>query len=881
MRTIRAWLLRLRSSFGEQRQDGDLTHELESHLQFHIDDNLRAGMSPEEARRQALIKFGGVEQTKEAVRERRGLLLLDSLQQDVRFALRMLGKNPGFAATAILTLALGIGANTAIFNVANSVLFRPLPFEEPSRLVFISTDRTDTCCVSLPYLTQIQQTNRSFSDVAAYQYDSLNLARPDAAEQVDAERVTWNLFELLGAKPVAGRTFTAQEDLPGGDSSVLVGYKLALRLFGGAREALGQHLALDSRDYTVVGVLPPKFGLQLFGREPDVWMTRLTNLSMTTPARVNIGGSYYYAVGRLRPGVTAAPARVEMEVLFQQYKQAHPGNFDATSDVAITVDALRPDLDPNVRPTIRILSAAVGFLLLIACANVASLLLARALRRRREFAVRSALGSPRWAMVRLMLCESVLMAMVSGALGISFGYAGMRLLAALLQSNLPQVVAVSMDWRVLGFTLAISLLSGFVFGLAPALQLSRSDPAAILNEEGRGATGSRTHHRLSNLIVAAQVALPMVLLIGSGLLIRSLERLETVNPGFNPASLLTERTFLPVTTYSTPQDRIAFFRAALDRVQSIPGVVAAAFSTALPVLPNHATPARFEGQAAVELGQEPIVLIESISKDYAKTLGVPLLEGREFSDLDDAKTAPVVMVNAAMARKYWPHDNPIGKLVWVGALPAAKVIGVLGDDKNQSLAEDSSPEVFLPYPQFPSATLYLSVRSAVEPYSLVPAIRAQIFAINSGQPTSDVQTMNERLATSSAPQRSLTLLVAVFSAAALVLALVGIYGVIVYSVAQRKPEMGLRIALGASSVDILKLVVGAGLRLSAAGIVVGLAASFALTRLLTSVLYATSATDPLTFAVSVVLFIAVAALASYLPARRAMRVDPMVALRHQ
>ncbi|HEX2777316.1 MAG TPA: ABC transporter permease, partial [Candidatus Acidoferrales bacterium] len=654
---------------------------------------------------------------------------------------------------------------------------------------------------------------------------------------------------------------------------------LATRLFGGAQNAVGHHLALDSKDYTVIGVVPPRFGVQLLGRQPEIWMPRIIEFSLTTPARVNLGGMYYEAIGRLRSGVTNAQALAETEVIFQQYKHDKPGNFDATSDVAMTVSNLQSNLVANVRPTLLILSAAVGFVLLIACANVANLLLFRALSRRKEFAVRSALGAPRSTLVRQLLTESVLMAVMSGALGIFLGYLGTRFLATFTQTNLPQVADIPMDLRVLSFTVAISVLSGILFGLTPSLQLSRPNLGSTLSDEGRSSTGSRQRNRARSILVAAQVALSMVLLIGSGLLIRSFMRLRMVDPGFGARNTLTAKTFLPPAIYPQPADRVAFYRSALQRLQSIPGVEAAAISTALPVLPTHGAPARFEGEPDVDLGRRTVVLIESISPDYPKAMHMPLVAGRAFNDLDDAQSTPVVMVNQATARRFWANQDPLGKLVWVGRFPPCQVVGVLADIKNDSLASPTQPEVFFPYPQLASPMLYISIRSSMDPHSLVSALRAQIVAVNRGQPISDVQTMEERLESASAQTRSMMLLIGVFSATALILALVGIYGVIAYSVAQRTQELGIRIALGASSADIFRLVIGNGLRLAVAGTVIGLVASFALTRLMASLLFQTSATDPITFAGSAIVFAVVAALASYLPARRAMRINPTDALR--
>ena len=804
---------------------------------------------------------------------------METLLRDLRYSLRMLARTPGFTALAVATLALGIGANTAIFTVANSVLLRSLPYKDPGELVRISTRRDGSCCVSLPYFTLLSTSNRSFSGVTAYQFDDVNLAVPDGAEQIDAERVTGNFFDVLGAKLLAGRTFTPEEDQPGGNQVVLIGYELASRLFGGAQKALGQHLALDSRDYTIIGVVPPKFGVQLLGRQPEIWMPRVIEFSLTAPARVNLGGMYYEAIGRLRPGATNAQALAETGVIFQQYKQDKPGNFDATSDVSMTVVNLQSNLVANVRPTLLILSAAVGFVLLIACANVASLLLFRALVRRKEFAVRSALGAPRSTLVRQLLTESVLMAVMSGGLGIFLGYLGTRFLGTFTQTNLPQVADVPMDWRVLAFTLAISVLSGILFGLAPSLQLSSPNLGSVLSDEGRSSTGSRQRNRARSALVAAQVALSMVLLIGSGLLIRSFMRLRTVAPGFDAKNTLTAQTFLPPSSFPQPADRIAFYQNALQHLQAIPGVESAAISTALPVLPTHATPARFEGQPEVDLGRRPQVYLESISPDYPKAMGVPLVEGRAFDGRDDATSAPVVIVNQTTVRRFWPNQDPIGKLVWVGRFPPSQVVGVLADIKNDGLASPTQPEVFLPFPQLASPVLYLTVRSSMDPHSLASALRSQIVSVNSGQPITDVKTMEERLESASAQTRSMMLLIGVFSATALILAVVGIYGVIAYSVAQRTQELGIRIALGASSADIFRLVIGNGVRLAAAGILIGLAASFALTRLMASLLFQTSATDPITFVGSAVLFALVAMLASYLPARRAMRIDPTAALR--
>jgi putative ABC transport system permease protein len=804
---------------------------------------------------------------------------METLLRDLRYSLRMLAKSPGFTALAVATLALGIGANTAIFSIANSVLLRPLAYKDPSHLVRVSTHPTGECCLSLPYFTLLNDASRSFSGIAAYVPDAANMEGRDGAEQIEGERVTGNFFDVLGVAPLVGRTFTPTEDKPGAAPVILIGYELAHRLFGQEAKALGQHLSMNSKDYEIVGVLPPKFGLRLLGRQPEIWMTRLIDFSLVTPARVNIGGMYFESFGRLRTGATPEQARAEAALVFQQYKQDKPGNFDASSDVTITVGDLQSNLVSDARPTLLILSAAVGCVLLIACANVAGLLLSRSIARRKEFALRATLGAARWTMMRQLLTESMLMAVFSGVLGILLALIRTQSLAAFTQRNLPQVTDVPIDIRVLVFTLAISVLSGIFFGLAPALQLSRSDLGIALADESRGAAGSRTRNRARTILVPVQIALSIVLLIGAGLLIRSFERLRSVSPGFDPSRTLTAQTFLPPTSYQGAPQRIAFYEEVLRRIQAIPGVESASISTALPILPTHETPARFEGQPEVELGRRPLVFIESISPDYPKTMRIPLVAGRTFEDSDGATAAPVVLVNQSLARRFWPNDSPIGKLVSVGTLAPFRVVGVLADYHNESLSTPPSPEVYFAFPQLPYPALYFTLRSTLDPHSLASTLRAQISSVNRAQPVTDVQTMDERLDSGSAPTRSMMLLIGVFSATALILAVVAIYGVIAYSVAQRTQELGIRMALGASNGDIFGLVIGNGLRLALGGILVGLVAAFALTRLMASLLFQTSATDPITFIGSAAIFAAVAVLASYVPARRATRISPTDALR--
>ena len=805
---------------------------------------------------------------------------MGGLWNDIRYALRMLAKSTAFTVIAVSTLALGIGANTAIFTVANALLLRPLPYKDPDRLVRIASERDREGYLSLPYFTALSGHNRSFSGIAAYQGESFNLTGRGEPDQIAAERVSGNFFEVLGVRPLAGRTFTPDEDQASGRQVVLISAELAARLFNGDGNAIGQSLSLDSKDYTVIGVLPPRFSVPLLGRKVDIFAPRLMELSIVTPARIQIGGMYFEGVGRLKPGVATEQAQAEAEVTYQQYKHDKPGNYDATVSVVMTVTGLQQNLVANVRPMLLILSAAVGFVLLIACANVASLLLSRSLSRKKEFAVRTALGASRRTLIMQLLTESVLLAIVGGGFGIALGRAGTRVLAAYSHSNFPQMADVAMDLRVLAFALVISVASGVLFGLTPSLQLSRLDLNTMLREEGRGSTGSLQRDRARRALVVAQVAMAMVLLIGSGLLLHSFIQLQTVSPGFEPKGTLTMQTYLPVGRYPQPPQRTAFYTAAIRNMRSVPGVQAASISTALPVLANHGTPFLVEGQPVVALGQRPVAFIQSISPEYPKVMGAPIVAGRVFTDHDDAKAPPVALVNQSIVRQFWANQNPIGRRVIIGNLPKPfVVVGVLGDVKNDSLAMAAKAEVFVPYPQLASPLLYLSARTTLDPHSLASALRRRIADADSDQPLTEIQTMDERLESALASPRFTMLLIGAFSATAFVLAAIGIYGVIAYSVAQRTQELGIRIALGAKRRDILLLVIGNALALTLAGVVIGLAGSVALTRVMSAMLYKTSATDPVILVSSAALFLAVALMASYLPARRATRIDPTEALR--
>ncbi len=813
---------------------------------------------------------------------------MTALWQDLRYAARMLVKSPGFTAVAVLTLALGIGANTAIFTVADALLLKPLPYSDPQRLAMVYetsiADRSAVSSFSYPRFALLREQRRSFSGISAVAWDDFDLTGRGEPRQVIAARVSWNFFDVLGVRPMLGRAFLPDEDRRGGNRVLMLSHAFWTSEFGGARDVIGQSLMLDSLSYTIVGVLPPNFVFAPLGNDTQVWIPREFELNIATPAHIQAGMGYLEGIARLAPGVSLAQAQSEMDVLSKEYSRDNPTKPDASPKWPITVASLQSMIVANVRVAVLILMGAVGVVLLIACANLASLLLSRALKRKREIAVRAALGAGRAAVVRQLLVESLLTAATGGVAGIFAGYAGLRALLALNQDAVTQLSGgVAMDWRVLCFTAGITLASGVLFGLAPALQISKIDLTSVLRDESRDSSGSRRAGMLQNALVVAQVALSMILLIGSGLLIRSFLQLMDVNPGFDPQNVLTMQMNLSPSKYATKAQMVSFYNKMLRQSQAISGVSAAAISSALPPYPTRYTPILPEGQPAVPLPQRPGVNIETISPDYAKVLRVPLIRGREFRAEDNQTTPTVAMVNQAFVRRFWPNDNPVGKHILLGTIAKpVEVVGVLGDERNNGLSKDPAPEMFLPFPNLPWSHLRLSLRSARgDPMALLPAVRRRLARIDSDQPIILVRTMDQILTEARAQSRFTAALFGIFSAVALALAIVGIYGVISYAAAQRTQEMGIRMALGAEKKDILSLMIGRGLRLAGIGVLIGLVAPFTLTRLMSSLLYKVSPADPLTMIGSAILFLAAAFLASYIPARRAARTDPMIALHYE
>src|SRR5579884_933489 len=809
---------------------------------------------------------------------------MHSFLQDLRFGARMLRKNPGFAIAAILTLALGIGGNTAIFTITSSVLLKALPYQDPQQLVSLDLQGKDgqSHCCSLNRFDMVHDRSQSFSGVAAAANDNFNLTGRGEPLQVPSARVSAGFFELLGVKPQLGRFFLPDESQPAGKRVIVLSDSLWHSRFGGDKSIVGQTIALDGTPYDVIGILPA--GIQFpFLAPADIWSPRYFEHSLFTPQRLRMGVGYLTIIGRLKPGVTRERASSELSVLHQQFQKENPGAPDAQPDLSIVLTGLQDSVVANIRPMLLMLSGAVGVVLLIACANVASLLLSRALSRRKEIAVRAALGAQRSMLVRQLLTESVLLAFIGGIFGLGLSWVATKYLATLGNNNLPQGIPITMDGRVLIFMVGISVLTGVLFGLFPALQLSKTNVNQTLRDEGRGSTSGHQRVQMRGLLVIGQVALSLLLLIGAGLLVRSFTRLLRVDPGFDSQNVLSMNVSLPTVKYSDAQKQIAFFDDLERRVSALPGVKSTAISAALPLTPKRITPMLAEGQPEVPLPERPFLIIEAISPSWFRTMHVPLLAGREFTDADKNGAASVVIVNQAFAKRFWPNENPLGKHVIIGRQLASEVVGVAADVKNRGLALDAQSQVYIPFPQLPWGNMNLLVKTATDPHSMVSAVRAQIAAIDPDQPVTNVQTVDELMDTSRAQPRFILLVLGLFSAAALVLAIIGIYGVLAYSVAQRSQELGIRLALGAEKSDIIQLVLKQGLTLTLVGIGIGLVTalilSWVLASILSGLLYKISVRDLTTFVLAPLAFVVIALFASYLPAHRATKVDPNQAVR--
>jgi putative ABC transport system permease protein len=809
---------------------------------------------------------------------------LTTFWNDLRYALRTLGNNPGFAAVTILTLALGIGANTAIFSVINAVLLRPLPFGNPDQLCVI-TERLPSLPVIGPSYENFQDFRdraKSFSAMSATRITTLTLTGAGEPERLPAQMTSASLFPLLGVKAPLGRTFAPEEDRAGGPQVVLLSYGFWRRHFAGSPEVLGKSITLDNKSYTIIGVLPADYQLLV---PSDVYVP-FEPWAKTLPDDRNWHPGIT-AVGRLRTGVTLAQAQSEMKIIAGNLAQEYP-IYDTGMGADVT--SMRDRLVSNVRPALLVMLAAVGLVLLIACGNIANLLLARATARRQEIAVRTAMGASRSRIVRQLLTESGLLALVGAGAGVLLAWGSIAWLLRLGGSALPNISPVTVDSRVLLFVAALAVLSGALFGLAPAFQTARIDLRNVLNETARGSTGSRAQRHVRSALIVAEVGLALFLLVGAALLLRSFERLASQLPGFRPDNLLVADIPLSPNAYPNSVERMEFFDRLLEKLRAMPGVRSVGAATTLPVTgTGSAIHFNIEGRAPKSPHDYVIIGYRPVTAGYLETLGVPLLRGRFVTQSDTEKAPYVAVINQAAVRQYFPDVDPIGKRIQLGAIPDAsvpwmEVVGIAGDLK-QDLAGDPKAEMYVPVREgdslLPVFALSVVMRTEREPLTEASALRSVVRDINPNQPVVRVRTMQENISGSVSEPRFRATLLAIFAGAALILAIVGLYGLMVYTVDQRAHEIGIRIALGADRGDVLRMVIVQGLKLAISGVVVGVLSSLALGRILSGFLYGVSPTDPMTILGVAVLLIFVALLASYLPARRATRVDPMVALRYE
>jgi putative ABC transport system permease protein len=882
MRWLYKFPLRLRSLFRHGRVEQELTEELRFHLEKLIEEKIAKGMPPEDARYAALRELGGVEQIKEECRDMRRVNYLENFRQDVRYGLRQLRRNPGFTAVAVLTLALGIGANTAIFTVINAVLLRPLPYPDPGRVVWVTEfmPQSGRDTVLTPEYAAWEKVENIFDQFGAYEITrGVNLTGGAQPERIMAGHVTPRFFPVLGVKPALGRTFLPEEGRPGHDRVAVLSHTLWQGYFHADPNILGKSLILDGASYAVVGVMPRQFmhpessGGGMIGG-PGVWLPYAVPPEAARPGeRMGIVS----VIGRLKPDVGLKQAQAALEVVTRRMDNQYPppwSRYHASAHVSLI--PLHDWLTRDVRPALYVMLGAVGLVLLIACANVANLLLARAVSREKEIAVRAAIGAGRARLIRQMLTESTLLAVGGGGLGLLL----VPFLTTVLQSYVPASIEAHahVDLRVLALTLLCCVLVGILFGLAPALAASKLRLTESLKESASHFGESKTHRRLRSGMVVVQLGLSVVLLVGAGLLVRSFLLLLRVNSGIDPHNVLTAEVWLPPENIYDPPHQREFYRQVLERVRTVPGVQFAGATTEMPftMFNSLGNGLRGEGQPESDLAYCPGI----VTPNYFQAMGIKLLSGRFFDDRDVAGALPVVILDQSLARALFSEQDAVGRRVMdEGAWRT--VVGVVTDTHHLGLSENVMPELFSSYLQEPSGFMDIVVRTSSDPLSYVPALRNAVLAVDKNQPLADVKTMEQRLSESLSTRRERLLLLGTFAIMAVLIAASGVYGVTAYSVTRRTHEIGVRVAMGACRQDIIWMMMVQGLRIILLGIAVGLGGAFLLSRTLASFLFHTAPTDLLTFAAVSFSLGAIACLAVYLPARRATKVDPMVALRYE
>jgi putative ABC transport system permease protein len=881
MRGLNRLFTRLRNFVTNRRIDGRLQEEIAEHLRMQTDENVRAGMSPEEARRRAVLKFGSVQTVREGCHGEEGLPVMEGIVQDVHFALRVLRKSPGFAVVAIVTLALGIGANTTVFSVVDAVMLRPLPYEQPERLIeakssskgsFLAND------LSYPDFFDWRSQSRSFEHLVSYHDTSYSLTGTDRPVHVPGQVVSWDMLEMLGVQPEIGRGFTQDEEKRG-TRVALISDALWQSQFGSDREIVGRTIQLSGSSFTVIGVMPSKFRFPITTLKTDMWTTLAEDDTPTGDGITNRGMHWLSAMGRMKPGVTVAQADEEMRAIAGRLAKQYP-NTNTKHDSARVERELDAVLG-DTKTLIVVILCAVGLVMLIACGNIANLLLARVSDRRREIAMRTALGASRGRIVRQLLIESLVLSLAGGVAGCLLAFLCTPAVLRLIGDSVPRAADAGVNLQVLGFGLVVTLVSGLVFGVVPALKASKTDLVPTLKTGGLSDVSG--HDRLRSAVIVGQVALGIVLSAGAGLLIASFANLMHEDIGFQPDHLLTFRFETPDVRYK--KTRTQFYQDYFERLRALPGVRAAAGTIMLPMSTDNANVTFDDPRHPVPAGQRPAADISLITPDYFKTMQTPILKGRDFTDADSQTAPQVMIINQAFAKKYFPNEDPIGKKLTPrtgddrGPLPR-EIVGVVGNIRHSMTQRDEQPGYFLPSSQLPGWCCHVSViRTDVEPHSLEKAARELVSAMDKDIPVTEVRTMPELMSLQLSQPRFAMVLLGSFAGLALLLTVVGLYGVMMYSVSRRTREIGVRLALGAQRASVLGMVLRNACLLLGSGIVIGLAISLAFASVLKTMLYGTAARDPLVLSVVCASVAVTGLFAAWMPALRAAGIEPMQALR--
>jgi predicted permease len=873
-----------RDLIGRQQLERDLSDELRFHFEQQVEKGIKSGLSREEAERQARLAFGETDEAKEECREARGVAFIETVIQDLRYALRQLRRNPSFTVVALVALALGIGANTAIFSVVNEVLLQRLPYPAASRLVLVwSTfpqQGIEISPVTPADFRDWESQGRVFEQMAGSTDQLYTLTGMGEPQQIIGYSYSARFFEVLGSKPFLGRTFLASEDQPGHDHVVVLSYQLWQRLFGGAQNVLGKSITLSGAPYIVIGVMPPGFG---WPQNTELW----TPLALAPSLWTNRQASFLRVMARLKAGVTLRQAQQQMEAIVQGLDRRYP---ETNAGEGVKLVSLREQTVGDIQPALLMLLAAVGFVLLIACANVANLLLARTTARQKEIAIRTALGASRHRLMRQLLTESALLSLIGGALGFLLALWGTRFLLAIFPNHIanlsiPKVTEIPVGGRALGFTLVVAIATGLLFGLLPSLRGASPHLNESLKEGGRTSAAGIHGQRIRSVLVVSEIALALALSVGAGLMIKSFARLVRGDLGLNPGHVLTMEAFLPHYKYAGGSARRNFVHNALERIKTLPGVQSCAVINFLPLGGFWGT-VNFlvEGRPVPKPADEPEADNRIVTPGYFKTMAIPLVRGRDFTETDSKNAPHVAVINRMLAARYWPNSNPVGKRLNLGTPGKPdwwQIVGVMGDVKTFGLEKATHLAIYRPFAQTPFPLIAFTVRTGPRPLSLASSVKRAIWQVDKDQALFKVVTMKQLAAESVSLRRVSMLLLGGFSLLALILAAIGIYGVISYSVSQRFHEFGIRMALGAERRDVLRLVVGKSMTLALIGVASGIAIALGLARLAASLLYGVTPTDLFTIVTVSCVVMGVALLASFFPARRAASIDPMQALRHE